>query len=451
MNQHHIFIFRTFLFLILFIGLNNNLYAQNDKYTTDGEIFDLQKCIEYAYKNKNEIINSGLDIKIAEAKTRETIGSYLPEASITGSLNNYPVVKSSIISVDGNEIDMKMGTKYDSNLNLRINQLIFQGETIIGIMSSGIYKDLYIKQHERTKIDTRIAVSKAYYNLLVSKEEIQMLNASIKRIEQTLRETKALEDQGMAEDIEVRRIEVLYNNTVTEKNNALKYQKLALEILKYQMGMPFSNVLTITDTIQAKDLREIKPSVTEDYASKRIEYSLLQTQLSIERSLHKINLWSFLPTISAFANFGSSYMNDIFSQLYIKNYPGTQIGISLNFTLFNGGKRVNKIIQSKYNVQKAVNNLSAMKKTIDMEIEDSYTKYLAALDEIKNQSRNRDLAKEVVRVSNIKYVEGLGSSLEVTTAEESLRNAELNYIKSLYNAFIAKFDLEKAMGNDNKE
>ncbi|MGE9516540.1 MAG: TolC family protein [Solitalea-like symbiont of Tyrophagus putrescentiae] len=451
MNQYHIFIFRICLFLMLFIGLESNLYAQNDKYNTEGETFDLQKCIEYAYKNKNEIINSGLDIKIAEAKTRETIGSYMPEASISSSLNNYPVIKSSIISVDGNETDMKMGTKYDSNFNLRVNQLIFQGETIIGIMSANIYKELYVKQHERTKIDTRIAVSKAYYNLLVSKEQIQMLNASIKRIEQTLRETKALKDQGMAEDIEVRRIEVLYNNTVTEKNNALKYQKLALEILKYQMGMPFSESLMVTDTIQANDLKEIKPSVNEDYTSKRIEYSLLETQLSIEKSLHKINLWSFLPTISAFANFGSSYMNDIFSQLYSKNYPGTQIGLSLSLTLFNGGKRINKIIQSKYNVQKAVNNLSAMKKTIDMEIEDSYTKYLAALDEIKNQSRNRDLAKEVVRVSNIKYIQGLGSSLEVTTAEESLRNAELNYIKSLYNAFIAKFDLEKAMGNDNKE
>ena len=65
---------------------------------------------------------------------------------------------------------------------------------------------------------------------------------------------------------------------------------------------------------------------------------------------------------------------------------------------------------------------------------------------MENQERNMGMAEEVYRVARIKYAEGVGSSLEVTTAETSLKEAQTNYINALYDALVAKIDLQKAKG-----
>ena len=57
-----------------------------------------------------------------------------------------------------------------------------------------------------------------------------------------------------------------------------------------------------------------------------------------------------------------------------------------------------------------------------------------------------ELAKEVVRVSKIKYQQGVGSNLEVVDAEISYKEAQVNYFTTFYDALVAKVDLDKALG-----
>ncbi|MDW8297414.1 MAG: TolC family protein, partial [Raineya sp.] len=64
--------------------------------------------------------------------------------------------------------------------------------------------------------------------------------------------------------------------------------------------------------------------------------------------------------------------------------------------------------------------------------------------------RNMELAKEVLRVSEIKYKQGVGTSSEIVNAETAYKEAETNYFAALYDALIAKVDLEKALGKLGK-
>jgi outer membrane protein TolC len=57
-----------------------------------------------------------------------------------------------------------------------------------------------------------------------------------------------------------------------------------------------------------------------------------------------------------------------------------------------------------------------------------------------------ELAGNVARVTRIKFEQGVGSSLEVVTAESALKEAQNNYYNALYDAMIAKVDLDKAYG-----
>jgi outer membrane protein TolC len=72
--------------------------------------------------------------------------------------------------------------------------------------------------------------------------------------------------------------------------------------------------------------------------------------------------------------------------------------------------------------------------------------YINGLQSLNNQKRNQELAQEVLRVSKVKYQQGVGSSIEVTQAQTSLEDADNKYIQGLYDALVSKVDLDKAYG-----
>jgi outer membrane protein TolC len=97
-------------------------------------------------------------------------------------------------------------------------------------------------------------------------------------------------------------------------------------------------------------------------------------------------------------------------------------------------------------VLKTQNNLINLRNGINLEVEQAQTVYLNGLKSLENQKRNMELAKEVLRVTKIKYEQGVGSSIEVTTAETSLKESQNNYINALYDLLINKVNVDRALG-----
>ena len=87
-----------------------------------------------------------------------------------------------------------------------------------------------------------------------------------------------------------------------------------------------------------------------------------------------------------------------------------------------------------------------LKSSIDLEIEQARIGYDNAIRTLKAQQQNIELAGKVARVTKIKYEQGVGSNLEVVEAEDDLRQAQTNYYNALFEAMIAKVDLDKAYG-----
>ena len=115
--------------------------------------------------------------------------------------------------------------------------------------------------------------------------------------------------------------------------------------------------------------------------------------------------------------------------------------------IFDGFQTHYRVQQAKINVLKADNNLKMMQQTIDMDIASAKINLQNASASLGTQKKNIDLAEEDYNVSNIKYDQGVGSHLEVITAESSLKEAQTNYFSALFDALVAKVDYDKANGN----
>lgn len=415
--------------------------------------FNLQECIEYAYQHQDSIKNAELDIESAGYRVKGAIGMGFPQISGTANLQDFLQIPTQLLPGEffgqpGVFIPIRFGVKYQSSMGVNVSQILFDGTYLVGLSASKTYKELSQRNLVRTKIAATVAISKAYYQVLVSGEQLKLIDANLIQLKQQLNETIQLNEQGFAEKVDVDRLRVLYNNLNTDRTNSIRMLALGYQILKFQMGMPIRETLSIRDKVETIAIESEAHLVMEDRTAykNRIEYRLLETAKALNELQVKRYKNENLPKLSAFGNHNFSYQEDSFKKLFNKNYPSTIVGLTLNIPIFSGFQQLNKIRQAKIEVQKSQNNLEAAENGIDLQIDQAKAQYSNGLESLTNQRSNIELAQEVLRVSKIKYEEGVGSSIEVTQAQTALQEAENNYIQALFTVLTSKVDLEAALG-----
>ena len=122
------------------------------------------------------------------------------------------------------------------------------------------------------------------------------------------------------------------------------------------------------------------------------------------------------------------------------------VGLSLQVPVFDGFRRKYLVQQSRLQQQTIERGFETLKQSIDLQDAQSRTTLTNALDVLDNQKANLDLATDVARVTRIKFNAGVGSNLEVITAETDLRSAQTNYYGAIYDVLVAKVDRDKATG-----
>ena len=409
----------------------------------------LQDCINYAYEHQDSVMNAKLDVQSAEYKVKETIGSGLPQINGTANFQDYLKVPTILFpNSSGGYQSVSIYQKYNNTFGLGLNQLLFDGTYLVGVKASKTYKELSARNYTRSRIAVNVNVTKAYYQVLVNAEQIRLLDANVKELKQQLDETTAQNKQGFVEKIDVQRLTVQYNSIVNTHDNTLRLLGLSYELLKFQMGMPIGYQVTLTDKLEDINLDPNIQDISADtsFYHNRVEYGLSETNLKLNQYDLQRKKAQYLPSLSFNAQTTALFQNDSFSKLYAMNFPSTYIGVTLNIPIFSGGQRVNQVRQTNIAVIKAQNDLSNLKNALDLQASQARINYTNGLQTLKSQKENQELAAEVLRVSKIKYSQGVGSSIEVTQAETALEDADNKYIQGLYDALISKVDLEQAYG-----
>lgn len=443
----------------------------------------LQQCLDFAVKNAISIQISKLDEQIATAKVKETAGLGLPQ--VTGSvsvINNTKLRRffaqysedSFFFSgqsvpglTEGDVVSAQnfFQLKSSGDAGLNISQLIFNGSYVVGLQASRAFKELSVKNTLQKRSDVIEQVTKAYYLVIINRIRVDLFDQNIARIDTLLRNTQALNQQGFAESIDVDRLKVTLNNLRSEREKFLNLLELSVELLKFQMNWPMDNVLDVDG-----DLNDLDPSadlnqyVADWSDDDRPEYQVLDGNRKLQQLSLRNNYAMALPSLVAIANMGYSTQSTGMSGLFktetnIKDnggfgpdgwYSYGLVGLSLNVPVFSGFQRTFKIQQEKINLMKIEKGLGALRAGFDLERKQSVISYRNALRSMDSQRENMKLAENIERVVRIKYEQGVGSNLEVMDAESSLKEAQVNYFNALYDALVAKVNLDRSYGKLNE-
>lgn len=440
-------------------------------YAQQSQGFTLQQCIDYALEHQTKIKAAEVDIQSTLAKNKEVTGLALPQVAIKGNFQYLPqiptqfipdfispavygvLIKEGVLPGDtkipeAGMFPVAFGTKYAVDGTVSVNQTLFDGSVLVALQAKKTVEELSRKSLQQTKRDVREAVSKAYYNLLISKKQMDLTLTNIARVEKLLHDTKIMYDNGFAEQLEIDRVQVQLNNLKTTRIKLVNLLAVSDQLLKFQMGMPLNALLTPTDTLSMKDLTGVLADSAGFQYDQRIDYSLLQTQKQANEYNVKRYKMAGLPSVSAFMNYGKNAGRSEFN-FFEKHQPWFStwiIGLSVNIPVFDGFQRRSRVRQASLDVEKNTIQLEGMRQSIDLQIAQSRTSLRNDIVNLSSQQDNMKLAESVYEAAKKKYEQGVGSNIEVVNAESDLKQAQTNYFSALYDAIIAKIDYQKSVG-----
>ena len=439
-----------FYILIIFFLFSNYLFGQ------DNTSFSLDECLQMALSNNENLKNSFLEENVSKMTSREYLSVGFPQISFeTGLKYNFEIQKSLIdISKfmpgvpEGTEQEVSFGQKYDGIMDFGINQMIFNGSYFVGLAASKALIELSEKQTVRAKVDLIESVKKAYYIVLNTKERLNLVNSNLDRIKSLLNDTEILYENGFVEKLDVDRIKVSYNNLNAEKIKAERLYDLSLSVLKFQIGFPVNDKLSVIGSIEDVIISVNDYDIQSFEYSDRIEHSILNTNKRLKSYDLKNNRSQFLPQIYANLSYGyntsSSEYDLFFNSNRWKNF-GT-VGLQIIVPIFDGFNKRSKINRSKIVVQQVENQIKFLERSIDLQINQNFIELKNAIESLNVSKENLVLANDVYNVSEKKYKEGVGSNLEVLDSNNALKIAQTNYYNAYYQAIISKINLDKTLG-----
>lgn len=435
--------------------------------------FSLKQAIEFSLQNQKDVLNSQLDAEISTAQVKEIIGIGLPQLSASVDVKDFEKIPTTFlpdfispsvynILFDENVIPrrdlgntavfpVQFGTRWNASAGLTASQLLFDPTYLIGVKATKTISELAHKNVTRTRLETAVAVTKAYYGVLLLQEKKKVLDANVDRIQKLKEDTKALYENGFVEKLDYDRVQVLHNNMLSERDKFNRLILLSSQVLLFQMGAHPSSQIELTDTLNAAELKNTLIPAEKTDASKRIEYSILKTQEKLQNynlSRYKV---AYYPNLVAYGSLSTNAQRNEFNffDRTEKWYPTGVIGATLNLPLFDGFQKNARIRQARLQLRKITNELNSFEQAVQLDVNSNRNAILDALSSLDVQEKNLTLATDIYRTSKLKYDEGVGSNLEVLDAETSLKEAQSNYFNALYDALIARVNLDKALGNLN--
>jgi multidrug efflux system outer membrane protein len=439
----------------------------------------IRQCIDYALVHQPALNQAQINIEITRATNAINLSTWLPQINASGDAIHYiqqSAYSSSVVgtggttstttgttgtttggtTTTGTSTGSSSGTSGTTTRNsasnsfipgVSVTQTIFNPSLIYASKTAPLLITQSQQVTDSTKIYLVDAVSKAYYNVLLTLEQISVYKDDTSRLGRSLRDAYHQYKGGIVDETDYEEAAISLNNAVATLKQADENVIPQYAVLKQLMGYPPDEQFNVAyDTLRMMQDLHIDTTEQLNY-EKRIEYQQVRTQQAIQDQEINYYKLAFLPTVSAFYDYNLAYENNRLNDLLSTSYPSQLVGISLSIPIFTGFSRINSVRRAKLQREQ----LDFTEKNLRSQIYSEYTTSLASYKsnffDLGLLQKNVTMARRTYFVVELQYKQGIVAYLNVITAQSNLISSEISYINALFQTLSSKIDLEKAMGN----
>lgn len=412
----------------------------------------LDRAIEIALSENPTIQVADLEIRRQDYVRKETLGNLYPSLSATGSYS-YALVKQEMAK------GLSFGSDHTLSGTANLSLPLFAPAVYASLKLNRSQMESAVEAARSSKITLVNSVRKSYYGILLAQQSLEVLFESREMISKTVDNTRLMFENELASEYDYLTAQVQLSNLepiIIETGNALEISKLMLRML---LGIPQDVEFIVTGDLDSH-MEGIMLSATEyttdtsgnsDLRALDIQAQMLQQQIKLINTQR-------MPVLAAYGTI--SYIGTQPVDLSgLTGGPPTDtsglwwqhpasVGLQLSVPIFAGNKNVNQIRQVRNAASQLKLQRGYLEESVRLQVRSAVNNVFAAREKMYANENTVRQAQKAYDISQARYNAGMGTILELNSAELSLTQARLNYSQAVYDLLSAQADYEKTVGRE---
>jgi len=415
-------------------------------FITKAQTLSLEQCIDTALQYNRTIKLSQQDVFLANEKNKETKGNLFPKLNGMTDYRYYTDLPYQLMPAaafggpEGTYKEVQFGVPQSLNANLQLAIPIYNPTALSAIKTTQIAVELSEIQKTKTDEDVVLEVSNAYYNAQILLNQLAFLDSNMINTNKLLKTTTLLHQQQIAKGTDVDRLKLQLDQVSNQRNTVFSQQQQVLNALKFLMGK------LIPDTIQVliteNTLVQLHPQIQATTDMKLIDKKLRFNYAELKGLQN-----SKLPSLGAYGVYGTNGFGNTGTNSFFNFHPIGYVGAQLSIPLFNGTITKHKIVQKKIDIQKTNIQKDLVSEKSKLDLINAEMQYALATQNIATVDDQIKLAKKIYSNTVLLNEQGMTSITDLLLADNSLREAQQNYIVAMVNLRKAELEYKRVTGN----
>ena len=422
----------------------------------------LKDCIRYSFENNAAIAKDRLGVEAAGESRKEVRGGLLPQLNASSSFT-YNIQKTTFAMPNfvnsmmpepmrdpnaAKYMTVTMGMDLSANWGVSLTQQLINFSLFNAADIAKAGEEMAKMGLEADSDDLIAKTATLYYNAQILEFSIGLFDESLAVMERLSGVMEANRSIGLVRNIDADRIAVTKTNLESEKTALLQAAEIQKSLLKLQMGFPMESRLDI----EALDIESLESMLMLDSSAAvsvedQMPFKLFKQQQNMLQLQRKAAVSECLPMLSLSANYSQNYMGDHFYGETFHKFPVSMVSVNLRMPIFTGMSKTAKIKKADIEIQKSLKDEQALRSSLTMGYSNTRMQLEQNRNTIFSQKRNKDLAQDVLKVTESNYNEGIATLSDLLNASSSLVQAQMNYVNALNSCVKAYLDLKKADGS----
>ena len=426
-------------------------FAQEVAKQNDVKVWSLQESIAYAIENNIKVKDAALNTDVAIVNYQTAKSSQLP--NLFGNMSQTFTNGSSINPITSDFITDQI---YSNSFGVNSSMVLFQGFQIKNQIKQN---SLLVQQsgylEEIAKNDIVVSILQNYLQALYSKESIAVAENNLATSEKEVLRSKARLNAGA---IALTEYSEAQSQAATNKYNVIaaknNYQQYILA-LKQLLELPASENMAV-ETIN-ENMNLVNLDLSSDVVYQKAVDFLPETGASIlniaaNETQLDIAKGGYLPTLSLTGSLGSGFTsinnNSFVDQLNV-NF-NQRVGLTLSVPIFDRNQTKSAVQTAKINIEKAEIQKQSVDKEIYKKVETAFQNAVSAQEQVVAAEASKTAAEQSYKLAQKKSELGALSVTDLIISQNTLTNAQQNYLQSKYLNILYHQLLQFYQGNEIK-
>lgn len=370
---------------------------------------------------------------------------YLPtinfNAGATASQTDIKYIGSSSVFRNGGRETFE-GYSYGVNLN----QPIYRKQIQAQLAQAKSQVEQSDKQLLLAQQNLILRSSKAYFDVLMAQDKIELIQAQKNAISKQLEQAKANFDVGTATITDFNEAQARFDLVQAQEIAAMSDLEVKKRAIQSIVGQMPAKLNAVRD--------DLKPQMPEPVAMDKWVEIASQTNLMIAIQQQSLEIATqeverqnagHLPTLDAIASYTDRYANGS-ANGFGSDLQDATIGLQLQIPLYQGGAIASRIREAVANKQKAMDDLVTARRQAELDTRQGYLDLVSVVSQIKAYEKALSSSQSQLDSTMLGYEVGVRTSVDVLNAQQQFFTAKRDLLQSRYAYLMNILSLKSAVG-----